>query len=75
MMFMRYTVVYEISRTGWGAYAPDLPGCGAAGRTLPLVRRRIQWAIRAHVQGLRDDGLPVPPPRALAEVVETGDAA
>jgi predicted RNase H-like HicB family nuclease len=75
MMSMRYTVVYEKSRTGWGAYAPDLPGCGATGRTLPLVRRRIQWAVRTDVQGLRDDGLRVPRPRALAEVVETGNAA
>jgi len=62
---MPYTVVYEKARTGWGAYAPDLPGCGSTGRTLPLVRQRIRWAIKALVQGLREDGLPVPQPRAL----------
>ena len=56
MMSMRYTVVYEKSRNGWGSYPPDLPGCGATGRTLPLVRRRIREAIKAHIQGLREDG-------------------
>jgi predicted RNase H-like HicB family nuclease len=75
MMSMRYTVVYEKSRNGWGSYPPDLPGCGATGRTLPLVRRRIREAIKAHIQGLREDGLPLPPARALADVVEADDAA
>jgi predicted RNase H-like HicB family nuclease len=60
-----YTVIYEKSRTGWGAYPPDPPGCGATGRTLALVKRRIRWAIVAHIQGLREDGLRVPRPRPL----------
>jgi predicted RNase H-like HicB family nuclease len=72
---MRYTVVYEKSRTGWGAYPPDLPGCGATGRTLALVKRRIRTAIKMHIQGLREDGLPVPRARALSDVVEADDAA
>jgi predicted RNase H-like HicB family nuclease len=75
MMSMRYTVIYEKSRNGWGAYPPDLPGCGATGRTLALVKRRIREAIRAQINGLREDGLPVPPARALADVVEVVDAA
>jgi predicted RNase H-like HicB family nuclease len=72
---MRYTVVYEKSSTGWGAYPPDLPGCGATGRTLPVVKRRIREAIKSHIEGLREDGLPVPPALAVAEIVEASDAA
>jgi predicted RNase H-like HicB family nuclease len=72
---MQYTVVYEKTRTGWSAYPPDLPGCGATGRTLALVKRRIRWAIKAHIKGLHEDGLRVPPPKALVEYVDAGDAA
>jgi predicted RNase H-like HicB family nuclease len=61
-----YTVIYEESPTGYSAYPPDLPGCGATGRTLALTKRRIRWAIKAHIQGLREDGLPVPQPRGQA---------
>jgi predicted RNase H-like HicB family nuclease len=60
-----YIVVLEKLRTGWGAYSPDLPGCGATGRTVGLVKRRIRWAIKTHIQGLREDELPVPRPRPL----------
>jgi predicted RNase H-like HicB family nuclease len=67
-----YTVIYEKSRTGWGAYLPDLPGCVATGRTLPLTKRRIREAIALHVQGIQEDGQRVPRPRALADVVEIG---
>jgi predicted RNase H-like HicB family nuclease len=47
----------------WGASVPDLPGCVATGKTLDTTLRRIQGAIELHVQGLREDGLPVPKPR------------
>jgi predicted RNase H-like HicB family nuclease len=46
----------------WGASVPDLPGCGATGKTLDTTVRRIEQAIALHVRGLRDDGLPVPRP-------------
>jgi hypothetical protein len=35
---MKYLIVYEKSNRGWGAYAPDLPGRGAAGKTLDRVK-------------------------------------
>jgi predicted RNase H-like HicB family nuclease len=74
-MGMQYSVIYEKSRTGWGAYPPDLPGCGATGRTLAVVKRRIRWAIKAHIKGLQEDGLPVPQATTLVEQVEVEDAA
>jgi len=72
MTDMGYTVIYEKSRTGWGAYLPDLPGCVATGRTLPLTKRRIREAMALHIQGMQEDGQRVPRPRALADVVEIG---
>ncbi|MFQ5895888.1 MAG: type II toxin-antitoxin system HicB family antitoxin [Nitrospinota bacterium] len=50
----------------WGASVPDLPGCVATGKTIDATLRRIQSAIALHLQGLREDGLPIPRPRHRA---------
>jgi len=50
----------------WGASVPDLPGCVATGKTIDSTLRRIERAIELHIQGLREDGLPVPRPRHRA---------
>jgi predicted RNase H-like HicB family nuclease len=50
----------------WGASVPDLPGCGATGKTIDAALRRIEGAIELHVRGLREDGIRVPPPRQRA---------
>lgn len=66
---MNYVVVYEKSKTGWAAYVPDLPGVVTTGGTREEVRALIQEAIEFHLDGLRQDRLPVPQPSAEAEVV------
>jgi hypothetical protein len=38
----------------------DLPGCVATGASIPEVEREIREAIVFHLDGLRQDGLPVP---------------
>ena len=67
MIPMDYLVVIERGTQGYGAYVPDLPGVGVAGRTLPEVRRLIRRAVELHLTGLREDKLPVPRPRARSE--------
>ncbi len=62
MSELRYGVVFEKSATGYGAYAPDLPGCIATGKTLELTRRRMTEAIAAHLRAMREDGDPIPEP-------------
>jgi predicted RNase H-like HicB family nuclease len=59
---MRYYVVYERSDTGWSAYPPDLPGVGVTGMTREEVRELVRGAIAMHIDGLREDGLPIPEP-------------
>jgi predicted RNase H-like HicB family nuclease len=49
---------------------PDLPGCIATGKTRDDVERHIREAIAFHLEGLRDQGEPVPEPVTWAEVVE-----
>ena len=66
---MRYAVVIERAGQNYSAYVPDLPGCIATGASIPEVEDEIRGAIRFHIDGLREDGLPVPEPSALAEYV------
>lgn len=67
---MRYAVVIEKSETGYGAYVPDLPGCVAVGETLPETEQLIKEAVEFHLEGLREDGVRVPEPSAVAHYVE-----
>ena len=67
---MRYAVVIEKANDNYSAYVPDLPGCIATGDSIEEVEAEIGEAIRLHVEGLLEDGLPVPEPTAIAEYVE-----
>ena len=68
---MRFAIVIEKAEGNYSAYVPDLPGCVATGATVEEVEREIRDAIRFHIEGLREDGLPVPQPTSIAEYVET----
>ena len=70
----RYMVVVERGATSWGAHVPDLPGCVAVGETRAEVLQLIREAIELHIEGLTQDGLPVPPPSSEGEIVEVGAA-
>ena len=67
---MRYLVVVEKGETSFGAYVPDLPGCVAAGETREEVLSLIREAIELHIEGLRQEGQPIPPPSSTSEVVD-----
>jgi len=67
---MRYAVVIEKAVKNYSAYVPDLPGCVATGATLEEVEREIKEAIRFHLDGMRQDGEPIPKPSAVCEYVE-----
>ena len=71
---MRYMVVLERGETSWGAHVPDLPGCIAVAETRAEVLRLVREAIDFHIEGLREDGLPVPKPRSESEFVEVSAA-
>jgi len=74
MAMTRYMVVVERGQTSWGAHVPDLPGCVAVGETREEVLQLIREAIEFHIDGLRQDGLPVPTPSSEGEFVEVGAA-
>ncbi len=66
----RFLIVVEKAGSNCSAYSPDLPGCVATGATPEETKERMQSAIDMHVQGLREDHLPIPEPSAIAEYVE-----
>jgi predicted RNase H-like HicB family nuclease len=66
---MKYLVIYEKSETGWGAYAPDLPGLGVAGNTLDEVKELIREAMEFHLEGMRQQGETIPVPSATTEYI------
>ena len=67
---MKYTVVIEETDNGYSAYAPDVPGCVAAGDTVSEVEHLIRGALVFHIESLRERGEPVPEARASAALVE-----
>ncbi len=68
---MRYLVVIEKGPTSWGAHVPDLPGCIAVAETRAEVVALIREAIDFHIEGLREEGEPIPSPSSESELVET----
>ena len=67
---MKYAVVIEKGETSYGAYVPDLPGCIAAGETKEEVIKLIHEAIEFHIEGLKENGEPIPNPSSSIEIIE-----
>jgi predicted RNase H-like HicB family nuclease len=72
---MRYAVVIEKGERNYSAYVPDLPGCASVGDTPDEAKAEIGEAIEFHLEGMREDGLPIPKPSSQADHVEVGDHA
>ena len=66
----RYLVLFEKANGYYSAYSPDVPGCIATGTTRQETEENIREAIRFHIEGLREDGLPFPEPLSSTEYVE-----
>ncbi len=65
---MRYVIVIEQANGNYSAYVPDVPGCVATGATLDEVQQAMQEALAFHLEGLREEGLPIPQPFTVAYV-------
>jgi predicted RNase H-like HicB family nuclease len=65
---MRYTIVIEQADGNYSAYAPDVPGCVATGATIEEVQQAMHEALVFHLQGRREQGLPLPQPSTVAYV-------
>jgi predicted RNase H-like HicB family nuclease len=66
----KYTIVIEKAEDNYCAYCPDLPGCVATGASAEEATERTKEAIEFHIEGLKAEGLDVPPPATTAALVE-----
>lgn len=66
---MEYLVVIERGPSSFGAYVPDLPGCVAVGETRDEVETLIREAIEFHIEGLREEGQPLPEPSSTSQLI------
>jgi predicted RNase H-like HicB family nuclease len=66
----KYAVIIEQGANNLSAYVPDLPGCITTGRTIEEIERNIREAMELHLEGLREDGEPIPEPHTSVAYVE-----
>jgi predicted RNase H-like HicB family nuclease len=67
---MRYAFVIEKAEGNYSAYVPDLPGCVATGKTVEETEQQIREAVEFHLQGMREDGLPIPEPTSYVNYMD-----
>jgi predicted RNase H-like HicB family nuclease len=72
MSMHRFLIVVENAGQNYSAYSPDLPGCVATGVDRDETEKNMYEAIQMHLEGLREDGLPIPESTAIAEYVVVG---
>lgn len=66
---LTYAIVIEWGPRNYSAYAPDLPGCIATGATVEEVTQLMREGIPFHLEGMCEDGEPIPPPRTRVALV------
>ncbi len=67
-----YVIIIEAGERNCSAYAPDLPGCIATGKTIEETKRNMTEAIKAHLEFVRETGDPIPEPTAVVDSVTVG---
>ncbi len=67
---MRYAIVIEKANDNYSGYVPDLPGCIATGDTVEQTEQNLREALVFHLEGLREDGLPIPQPTSICDYIE-----
>jgi predicted RNase H-like HicB family nuclease len=66
----KYTIIIEKGEGNYSAYCPDLPGVVAAGETEEETAVLMKDAIEFHLEGLKEDNIPIPEPTISARYVE-----
>ena len=69
----KFMIVIEKVETGYSAFSPDLPGCVSTGSTREETEQNMYNAIEMHIEGLLEDGIPIPEPTTFSEYVLISD--
>ena len=67
---MRFAIVIEFVGGNYSGYVPDVPGCIATGRSIAEVRKRLTEVLAFHFDGLRAEGIAIPPPSTEVSYVQ-----
>ncbi len=62
-------LIHKEADSDFGVSFPDLPGCVTAGSTLDEARSMAEEALAFHLDGLAEDGEPVPEPSSLEDIM------
>lgn len=62
-------LIHKEPDSDYGVSFPDFPGCVSAGTTIDEARAMAEEALALHIEGLREDGAPVPAPSPLEEIM------
>ena len=75
-MKLTYAVIMQEGSNNWGAYVPDVQGCGSTGESLDEQRSRIKEALEGHLDDWEKTRLPFPWPKCKTpEEALAADAA
>jgi len=66
----KFAVIIERGQDNLSAYVPDLPGCVTTGKTVEEIEHNIREAIELHLEGMVEDGEPIPEPLTAVSYVE-----
>ncbi len=64
-----YLIIIEKANGNFSAYLPDLPGCVATGATREEVEANMREAVCFHLEGMKEEGLPIPEPSTSAALI------
>lgn len=66
-MKLKFVAVFTEMPNNYCAYLPDLPGCVTTGKTWEKVQKMILEAAEFHIEGMLENGDPLPDERMSAE--------
>lgn len=61
--------LHKERKSDFGVSFPDFPGCITAGKTLDEARGLAVEALSFHIEGMMEDGDPIPEPSTLDSLV------
>ena len=74
MIMKKYAIVIEKTANNYSAFCPDLPGCVATGKSVEQTIKNMKEAIEFHLEGLKENHLPIPESRTLTCQIEVAYA-
>ena len=66
-------IVHKEAESDFGVSFPDFPGCITAGTNIDEAKDMAQEALTLHIQGMLEDGDPLPDPSRLEEIMSDPD--